>query len=221
MTKSIVILGASGLIGNEVLKLAIENKEIEKITILVRKPLHLNHPKLTEIITDFKNLKDLESKVNGDALICCLGTTRKKTPNLENYKAIDFGLTINIAKLAKKHNVQQVHLISAIGADPNSKIFYNKLKGETEQALIEIEFPQTIIYRPSLLIGKRNEFRFGELIAQKFAPIFDIFLFGSLNKYHSISANAIAKVILKQIQFENEKIQVLEFNKFIQLNTNS
>ncbi|MBM3186231.1 MAG: NAD(P)H-binding protein [Bacteroidetes bacterium] len=221
MPKSILIIGASGLIGNEVLKLALENKEIGHVTILVRKSLNVNHPKLNEVISDFKNLNDLESKITGDALICCLGTTRKKTPNLEEYKAIDFGLTINIAQLGQKQNFQQVHLISAIGADSNSKIFYNKLKGETEQAIIKINFPQTIIYRPSLLIGKRNEFRLGELIAKKLAPIFDIFLFGSLKKYHSISAKTIAKAVLNRILSEGEKIQVLEFNEIIHLNRNS
>jgi uncharacterized protein YbjT (DUF2867 family) len=213
MLKSIIILGASGLIGNEVLKLALENNEIEHITILVRNSLHLNHPKLIEVITDFKNLEDLETKIKCDALICCLGTTRKKTPNLEEYKAIDFGLTINIAQLAQKQNVQQVHLISAIGADPNSKIFYNKLKGETEQALIKIDFPQTIIYQPSLLIGKRKEFRFGELIAQKLAPIFDVFLIGTLKKYHSIPANTIAKAVLNRILSEGEKTEIMEYNE--------
>jgi uncharacterized protein YbjT (DUF2867 family) len=211
MPKSITILGASGLIGHEVLKLALENKEVEHVTILVRKSLNLNHPKLREVITDFKNLNDLESKITGDALICCLGTTRKKTPNLNEYKAIDYGLTINIAQLAQKLNVQQVHLISAIGADPNSKIFYNKLKGETEQALIKMDFPQTIIYRPSLLIGKREEFRFGELIAQKLAPIFDLFLFGSLIKYHSISANLIANAIINRIFIDGDSLQIIEY----------
>jgi uncharacterized protein YbjT (DUF2867 family) len=211
MPKSITILGASGLIGHEVLKLALENKEVEHVTILVRKSLNLNHPKLREVITDFKNLNDLESKITGDALICCLGTTRKKTPNLNEYKAIDYGLTINIAQLAQKLNVQQVHLISAIGADPNSKIFYNKLKGETEQALIKMDFPQTIIYRPSLLIGKREEFRFGELIAQKLAPIFDLFLFGSLIKYHSISANLIANAIINRIFIDRDSLQIIEY----------
>ena len=211
MPKSITILGASGLIGHEVLKLALENKEVEHVTILVRKSLNLNHPKLREVITDFKNLNDLESKITGDALICCLGTTRKKNPNLNEYKAIDYGLTINIAQLAQKINVQQVHLISAIGADPNSKIFYNKLKGETEQSLIKMDFPQTIIYRPSLLIGKRKEFRFGELIAQKLAPIFDLFLFGSLIKYHSISANLIANAIINRIFIGGDSLQIIEY----------
>jgi uncharacterized protein YbjT (DUF2867 family) len=213
MSKSITIIGASGLIGNEVLKLALDNIAIQNITILVRKSQNLNHPKLTEIITDFKNLKDLENKVNGDALICCLGTTRKKTPNLEEYKNIDFGLTVEIAKIAKINDVQQIYLISAIGADPNSKIFYNRLKGETEQALIKMDFPQTIIYRPSLLIGKRKEFRFGELIAQKLAPIFDVFLIGSLKKYHSISSNTIAKAVINRVLSNSEKIEIMEYNE--------
>jgi len=213
MSKTITIIGASGLIGNEVLQLAMENKEIERITIFVRKSLHLNNPKLIEVITDFKNLNDLETKINGDALICCLGTTRKKTPNLEEYKKIDFDLTINLAQIAKKQNIEQVHLISAIGADSKSKIFYNRLKGETEVAVINIGFPQTIIYRPSLLIGKRNEYRFGELLAQKLSPIFDLLLIGSLKKYHSISASDIAKTIVNRVLREGQKVEVLEYNE--------
>ena len=213
MSKTITIIGASGLIGNEVLQLAMENKEIERITIFVRKSLHLNNPKLIEVITDFKNLNDLETKINGDALICCLGTTRKKTPNLEEYKKIDFDLTINLAQIAKKQNIEQVHLISAIGADSKSKIFYNRLKGETEVALINIGFPQTIIYRPSLLIGKRNEYRFGELLAQKLSPIFDLLLIGSLKKYHSISASDIAKTIVNRVLRKGQKVEVLEYNE--------
>ena len=218
MKKSIVIIGSSGLIGNEVLGLTLENSKIEHVTILVRKSLNINHPKLTEVITNFKDLNEIESRIIGDALICCIGTTRKKTPNLEEYKNIDFGLTVEIAKIAKLNDVRQIHLISAIGADPNSKIFYNRLKGETEQALIKIDFPQTIIYRPSLLIGKRNEFRFGELIAQKLAPIFDVFLIGSLKKYHSISSNTIAKAVLNRILSEGEKTEIMEYNEIQLLN---
>ena len=213
MPKTITILGASGLVGKKVLGLALENNEIEHITILVRKSLDLIHPKLTEVITNFKNLTDLESSIKGDAIVCCLGTTRKKTPNLEDYKNIDYGLTLGIAKIAKALNIQQVHLISAIGADPNSKIFYNRLKGETEEAVINLQFPETIIYRPSLLIGKRDEFRFGELIGQKLAPIFDFFLIGSLKKYHSISADSIAKSVLNRIFTEGKKVEVKEYNE--------
>ena len=213
MTKSIIILGASGLIGQAVLNQALENSQIEQIIILVRKSLFLNHPKLIEVITDFKNLKELETQINGDALICCLGTTRKKTPNLEEYRAIDFGLTLGIAKIAKANNFQQIHLISAIGADIKSNIFYSRLKGETERAIIDLQFPQTIIYRPSLLIGKRTEFRFGELIAQKLAPLFDLFLQSSLKKYHSISANIISKALINRVLLDGERVEIKEYNQ--------
>jgi uncharacterized protein YbjT (DUF2867 family) len=211
MPKSILILGASGLIGNEVLKLSIENSEIENVTIIVRKSLKFKHSKLNEVVTDFKNLTDLESIIKGDAIICCLGTTRKKTPNQEKYRTIDLDLTVDLARIAKQQNVPQIHLISAVGADSRSKIFYNRLKGETEEAIIILQFDQTIIYRPSLLIGKRVEFRFGELLAQKLAPLFDLLLFGSLSKYHSISSNKVAKAILKRALSEGDKIEIKEY----------
>ena len=92
------------------------------------------------------------------------------------------------------------------------------MKGETEQALIKMDFPQTIIYRPSLLIGKRSEFRLGELIAQKLAPVFDVFLIGSLKKYHSISSNTIAKAVLNRILSEGEKTEIMEYNEIQLLN---
>lgn len=209
----ICIIGASGLIGNQVLKDSLENSKIEHVTILVRKSLNLKHEKLNEVITHFKYLNEIASRIIGDALICCLGTTRKKTPNLQEYKNIDFELTVGIAKIAKANNFQQIHLISAIGANPKSKIFYNRLKGETEQAIINLQFPQTIIYRPSLLIGKRTEFRFGELLAQKLAPLFDILLIGSLKKYHSISAHIISKALINRVLLDGERVEIYEYNQ--------
>jgi uncharacterized protein YbjT (DUF2867 family) len=213
MPSSIIIIGASGLIGKQVLRQSLENPEIRHVIILVRKPFNLKHPKLNEIITDFKDLTELESSIKGDALICCLGTTRKKSPNLKDYKKIDFDLTVNLARIAKQQNVEQIHLISAVGADSESKIFYNRLKGEIEEAIIKLDFSRTFIYRPSLLIGKRNEFRFGELIAQKLMPIIDILLVGSLKKYHSIPANEIAKAVIKSIFIKGQKVQILEFKE--------
>jgi uncharacterized protein YbjT (DUF2867 family) len=213
MPSSIIIIGASGLIGKQVLRQSLENPEIRHVIILVRKPFNLKHPKLNEIITDFKDLTELESSIKGAALICCLGTTRKKSPNLEDYKKIDFDLTVNLARIAKQQNVEQIHLISAVGADSESKIFYNRLKGEIEEAIIKLDFSRTFIYRPSLLIGKRNEFRFGELIAQKLMPIIDILLVGSLKKYHSIPANEIAKAVIKSIFIKGQKVQILEFKE--------
>jgi nucleoside-diphosphate-sugar epimerase len=208
MNKSVIIIGATGLIGKEVLNLCLANPNIKLVTILVRKSMNLNHPKLTELVTDFKNL---ELKFSGDALICCLGTTRNKTPDLDVYKSIDYGITLEVAKIAKQSNISEVHLISAVGANTKSKIFYNRLKGETERDLINLNFESTSIYRPSLLIGQRNEFRLGELIAQKCAPFFDIFLVGQSKKYHSITSKQVATAIFDRLFIPKSKVQILEY----------
>ena len=213
MSKSIIIIGSSGLIGNELLKQALEHKEIENVTILVRKSLGLKSNKLTEIITNFQDLDRYKSLISGDGIFCCLGTTRKKTPDKSIYTSIDLGLTLKIALLAQQQEVKQIHLISAVGANPNSSIFYNRLKGQIENAIINLDFPNTYIYRPSLLIGSRQELRIGELMAQKLAPIFDFFLFGKLKKYHSIGAHIIANSMLRNFFKTESKLEILEYNK--------
>jgi uncharacterized protein YbjT (DUF2867 family) len=211
MQKSIILLGASGLIGNEVLRLCLENKNISEVKILVRKSLGIENSKLTEIITDLKDFDILADKIQGNTLVCCLGTTRKKTPNLEDYRNIDYGITLKIATIAKQNGVEEVHLISAVGADSKSRIFYNRLKGETEMHLCKLDFKFTTIYRPSLLIGPRHEFRMGELIAQKLAPIFDFFL-SKTNKFHSISYKKVANALVKNIFKEKNKTEILEYS---------
>ncbi len=212
MKTSIILLGASGLIGNEVLRLCLENKNISEVKILVRKSLGIENSKLTEIITDFKDFDTLVDKIQGNTLVCCLGTTRKKTPNLEDYRNIDYGITLKVAEIAKQHGIFEVHLISAVGADAKSRIFYNKLKAETEIDLLNLNFEKTAIYRPSLLIGERKEFRFGEKIAQILAPIFDFFL-SKTNKYRSISYQKVAQALVKNIFKEKNKSEILEYSK--------
>ena len=212
MKKSIILLGASGLIGNEVLRICLENKDIDSIKIFVRKSLGLQNSKLKEILTDFKDIDILKEEIQGTTLICCLGTTRKKTPNLEDYRNIDYGITLKVAAIAKQHGISEVHLISAVGADSKSRIFYNRLKGETERDLLNLNFEKTAIYRPSLLIGERKEFRFGEKIAQKLAPIFDFFL-SRTNKYRSISYQKVAQALVKNIFKEKNKSEILEYSK--------
>jgi uncharacterized protein YbjT (DUF2867 family) len=140
----------------------------------------------------------------------------QKTPDQTQYRAIDYGLTLAAATAAKNAGATEVHLISAIGADTQSKIFYSRLKGEIERDLQELHFERTLIYQPSILIGPRPEKRFGEKIAQLLSPLFDLLLFGSLQKYHSISAKELA-VAMHQHSFKNQKgVQVLIYPDLIQ-----
>jgi uncharacterized protein YbjT (DUF2867 family) len=144
-------------------------------------------------------------------IYCCVGTTRKKTPDLTDYRNIDFGINIGMAKLAKENGISTVHLISAMGASTTARIFYSKLKGEIEEALKELHFTNCYIYQPSMLIGARTESRRMEFIAQKLCPFFDLFMRGSMKDYHSIKATQIAESMRKNLDQEKDGIHVLRY----------
>jgi uncharacterized protein YbjT (DUF2867 family) len=214
MQKSVVILGATGLVGSALLNELIQDPQVSEIRLLTRRPIAVTLQKVRVFQTD---LSQPESGAfeGVSALYCCIGTTRKKTPDQTRYRAIDYGMTLAAAVAAKNAGATEVHLVSAIGADIQSKIFYSRLKGEIEQDLLKINFDRTVIYQPSLLIGPRSEKRFGERIAQVFSPIFDLLLFGSLQKYHSISANKLA-LSMRQHSFQAQKgAQILVYPDLI------
>ena len=171
--------------------------QCEEIVLLNRKNLALSHPKIIQFEIDFDNQSTYLAKIKGDLVFCCIGTTRKKTPNTEAYRNIDVGIPQKAVFAAQKNKVKQLHLISAIGANKNAKVTYNKIKGESEEVCLKSSIPSIHIYRPGLLIGKRNETRIGESIFQKIAPLFDLFCRGKYSKYHSISASKLAEFILK------------------------
>jgi uncharacterized protein YbjT (DUF2867 family) len=214
MNKKAIVLGASGLIGNQLVHLLLEDDSFSQITLFVRKELSFSSNKLQQITLDFNDLEKYQDHFEGSVLFLCLGTTRKKTPNLEDYRAIDYGITLRAAKLAKSAGVEEVNLISAIGASSNSSIFYNKLKGEIEEDLIKIGFASTYIYQPSMLIGTRGESRPAELFFQKLMPIFDLFMFGSLKKYHSVSKEKLAKAMLNHHLRANKGVHTLTHSDF-------
>jgi uncharacterized protein YbjT (DUF2867 family) len=203
MQKSVVILGATGLVGSALVEELINDQEVSEIRILTRRPLAFTSEKIKLIQTDLSKPAP-EAFTNATALYCCIGTTRKKTPDQSQYRAIDYGMTLAAATAAKNAGATEVHLISAIGADTKSKIFYSRLKGEIERDLQELNFERTLIYQPSILIGPRPEKRFGEKIAQLLSPLFDQLLFGSLQKYHSISAKKLAMAMHRN-SFKNQK----------------
>jgi len=137
------------------------------------------------------------SNVHADDVYCCLGTTIKKAGSQEAFKKIDLGLVVTIAGLMKKQGAEQFLVISAMGADKDSKIFYNRTKSEMEAALQELGYPCLRIVRPSLLLGPREEFRLGEKIGVILTPILKPFLQGSLKKYRPVEAEKVAQFMLK------------------------
>ncbi len=210
MQKTVVVIGATGLVGSALVQELTDDPQVTEIRILSRRALSYASDKIKVIQTDLSQ-PEPSAFDNATALYCGIGTTRKKTPDQKQYIAIDHGITIAAAKAAKSKGVSEVHLISAVGADVKSNIFYSRLKGEIERDLIALNLDRTLIYQPSILIGPRAEKRFGEKIAQILSPVFDLFLIGKLQKYHSISAKELA-VTMHRFSFNaRQGVQVLVY----------
>ena len=213
-SKKSIIIGASGLIGNQLVHLLLADTSFSKVTVFVRKTLPISNEKLHQIVLDFKQLEQYTTDFVGSVLFLCIGTTRKKTPNLADYRAIDYGISLRAANLAKSNGIEEVHLISAIGANSKSNIFYTKLKGEIEEDLIKIGFDSTYIYQPSMLIGTREESRPAELFFQKLSTVFDLLMVGNLKKYHSVSKEKLAKAMLSHHLKAKKGVHLLTFSDF-------
>lgn len=208
--KKILLVGSTGLVGQTVLNLALQDPRVSQVIALSRRPL-LEQPRLLNPIVNFDLLPTDASWWDVDAVICTLGTTIKKAGSQEAFRQVDYDYPLNIAKLAKKYGVAAFVLNSAAGANAESSIFYTRTKGEVEQAISELDFPSLTIVRPSLIGGDRQEFRAGEQVA--------LLAFKLLNplipaKYRTVHADKIATCLLnaainapigKQI-VESEKI---------------
>jgi uncharacterized protein YbjT (DUF2867 family) len=192
-----LLLGYSGAVGKELLTELIKSDKVNRIVCLGRTEPNIEHHKLVFIQSNFSQLTEqLDAFAGISRVYCCLGTTIKKAGSQDNFRKVDYDMVVNAAVIAHQAGVRHFSLISAMGANSRSSIFYNRVKGETEEALKAIGFPRLSIYRPALLIGPRKESRLGENIAKILSPLLDLFLVGKLKNYQSIKTNTIAKAML-------------------------
>ncbi|MBB3054601.1 NAD(P)H-binding protein [Mucilaginibacter gotjawali] len=202
-----IIAGASGLIGGLLLEILLQSSEYKEVVILVRKELPITHQKLKQLVIDFDKLEDYAAEINGQAVFCCLGTTRKKTPDLSAYRKIDHDYPLLMARIALRNGIQQYHLVSALGADVGSSTFYMKLKGEVEDDITKVGLKCLHIYRPSFLTGHRTEKnRVEEKIVTILFKLIDPLLLGGLKKYRSIPAKTVAMAMYKQSLIKQEGV---------------
>ena len=214
--KTALILGSTGLIGSLLLDKLLNHSSYSKVITIVRKPQQFNHPKLVEIITDFNSEIKLNEIEKIDSIFSCLGTTRKKTPDLVVYHKIEVDIPNQFAKLGNQKGLTKFHYISAVGANASSSNFYLKMKGEAEKTLENNGLKQLFLYRPSLLIGNRAEYRLTENISAKIFPLINFFPRGNLSKYKSIEAEKVAQSLLaNDLHATTEKISVLHYNEII------
>ena len=182
MGKKAIVAGATGLIGSQLLDILLASDVYNEVLILVRKKLDITHSKLTQLVIDFDHIKNQSSSVTGDAVFSCLGTTRNKTPDRNTYYRIDHDYPVHLAKMARANGVKQFHLVSAIGANPNSGTFYIRLKGETERDVSALNFYSSFMYEPSMLTGREHETRFGEVFFEGLFKIVNHLLIGNWKK---------------------------------------
>ena len=194
--KSAILFGASGLVGSNLLAQLLEHPAYDKITIIVRKALPIQHPKLRMIIGDYAALSGLKDQIRADEVFISLGTTKKKTPDQNEYYRIDHDYPVLAASLAKENGARSVLLVSAIDADANSKIFYVKTKGKVEADIIALGFEHTYIFRPSMLVGDRKESRPMERFLIGLFSLINPLLAGSWKRYHSIHVKDLATAMI-------------------------
>ncbi|MES2278539.1 MAG: NAD(P)H-binding protein [Bacteroidota bacterium] len=203
MAKKAIIIGASGLIGSNLLQILLDRDDYDSVLILVRKELPVKHKKLTQLVVDFDKLDNYANEITGEVIFSCLGTTQGQTPDKAVYRKIDHDYPVKLAQLGLKNGVNQFHLVSVVGADAKASAIYLKLKGETEEDLKKVGLPALHIYQPSMLTGRKEKVRFLESLINGLMIVVNPLLIGGLKKYHSIAASDVAKAIYNQ-SIDNE-----------------
>jgi len=202
MGKTAIVLVATGLTGNFLLEKLITDSSYKKIKLFSRNSVHKTSTKIEEHLIDLFKLDTCKELFTGDVLFCCIGTTASKTKDKEVYKAIDYGIPVSAAKLATINNIKTFVVLSSMGANPSSSIFYNKTKGEMERDVLRQNIKNTYVLRPSLIGGNRDEVRVGERIGKVVMSLLGPFFLGPLKKYKIISPENIVSCMQKLAESE-------------------
>jgi len=206
--KSAIVLGATGLTGNLLLQLLLKDDRYGKIKLFSRSSSGIVNPKIEEYLGDVVRLEAFKNDFEADEVFCCIGTTKAKTRDKELYKRIDFGIPTKAAELCKENGINTIVIISAMGANSKSNIFYNRTKGEMEDAVVKLKIPKTHILQPSLIGGKREEKRIGEWIFKQLMKVANLVMAGPLKKYKSIHPKDIAKTMVWLANSEYRRVTI-------------
>jgi uncharacterized protein YbjT (DUF2867 family) len=211
--KTALLFGASGLVGNHLLNQLISNNNYSKIKLFVRSSIEISDPKIEIIQTDFNNLENHKEDIKGDDCFFCIGTTKKNSPDKNEYKRVELEVPKQIAQIAKSNSVNSFVFISSGYADPKSSGDYLRFKGEVEEELKRLNFSKLGIMRPSFLLGDRKEKRIGEKIGIFVFKLLSPLFLGPLKKMKPIHSATVAKAMITITQnkvsktiFESDEI---------------
>ncbi len=196
-TRTALLLGATGLVGSHVLKLLSGDEHWDQVVTLGRREMPTVSSKHVHHVADFDEMDVIAEHFACDDLFCCLGTTIKQAGSKEAFRLVDLGIPVEAAYLAHAQGASHYALVSALGANHKSRIFYNRVKGETENALADVGFSSLAIFRPSLLTGDRVEYRRGEVVADAVLSVVKPLLIGPFRKYRPTPASDLARVMVR------------------------
>ena len=193
-SRTAILVGATGLVGSHVLDLLLERYEI--VIVLGRRKTGRSSARLIEHIVDFDDMRSEPEQLRGDDFFCCLGTTIRAAGSRDAFRKVDQHYVVDLAKRAREVGTKRFFLVSALGADPDSMIFYNRVKGETEEEVSDLPFRAVHIVRPSLLLGERSDNRPAERAGQWFGRLTAPLMVGPLARYRPIEAAGVAATLV-------------------------
>lgn len=216
-SRTAVMLGASGLVGGFCLRTLVDDPDYTRVVTFGRRQLPaLTRAKVAQRVAELGALTPDEFHGAQD-VFCALGTTIRKAGSQQAFRHVDLELPLRAAEQALQAGAEQFVVVSSVGADAASKNFYLRTKGDLERELAQLPFKAVHILRPSLLIGKRMEFRLGEAIAMKIAPALDLLTLGALRKYHSVRAETVGRAMVAAAKQGRSGAQVYEYREIVKL----
>ena len=212
--KRAIVFGSSGFVGSHLLSELLRSTDYGEVTAVARKSLNITHPRLRTVIGDYNSLAGVKSEIAADEVFIALGTTRKNSPKKAEYYQVDHDYPVLAARIAKERGAKSVFLVTAVGANPHSKFFYVRTKGETERDVIALNFEHTHIFRPSMIMGNRKEKRsLLEEALMRFWSALNPLLAGKADIYKGITGEDIAKALTNSAKNQTEKLKIYHWRE--------
>ncbi|WP_297791445.1 NAD-dependent epimerase/dehydratase family protein [uncultured Marinobacter sp.] len=198
-TIRVMVLGATGFTGSMVVDGLLPRDEVASVVTPVRREADRQHPKLVQREVNFDRLDEYADLFEVDVIVCCLGTTIRKAGSQQVFRKVDYGYPLKAAELGRSRGTRAFVLMSAIASSSSSNVFYNRVKGELEDSVSGLGYPFLSIYRPSLLLGDREEHRTAEALGMKAMPLLNRAMIGPLEKYRGIEADTVARAMVNEV----------------------
>ncbi|OWR14164.1 NAD(P)H-binding protein [Chryseobacterium sp. VAUSW3] len=195
-----LIIGATGATGKDLVSQLLTDKGYDEVNVFVRRPLAVENPKLKTHIVNFDKPEEWKDLVKGDVAFSCLGTTLKAAGSKEAQRKVDYDYQYNFAKAAKENEVEDYILVSSYGANPKSKLFYSRMKGELEQSIKDLHFNKLTIFQPGMLERKDSE-RIGEVLGGKIIKFAN--KLGVLTQQKPLPTEVLAKAMINSSKIKS------------------